>query len=547
MSTSFPFNGQNIKIPGSYSTIKSGIKNPAVALPFGNVLIIDTGSGAGYGGGAGIDGEFASGKDSIYEFDNIEDFRNHEKGGLWWLLAQPLFRPAGLGVNGVSKIFRVKAATTIAAKWVIDFFGDGNVSQSGPSTNGGTLNIAVTDEGVIGNGVLLSTKLTRGFAFKMSQGIIDTSKFILTFYRGTYKGLDQNGLPFDGISEANSTPLVIIKSPEFNNIQTLITWMTTNATFLKNFKLVSSDIDGDGSVDSYDLLNYNEFIVATGGTETYIASTLLDSVITNATDLIINFILSDQYGASAQSAANDKLAVFATETSIWNPELYIACGDDADTFAASLAAAAHFNNDTITPVHGAIYKQSLQGLRTYSSIYHVSAVLGREAGLEPQVPITFKNLDIDGVVHKINDKEKIQSLDGGLLVTSLENGSFDIVKGINSLQNNDFLINDDGTTPSKQLKRIERQLNNIIRIDSKKELLKQPNGVNRNTLSIGDVENWLAKKLKAQIALPDQDNLILSFQDIVVTRQKDAYFLNYKFEPNSEISFLFSTGLVIGI
>lgn len=551
MSTQFNFNGQNIKIPGVYSNIKSGIRNPSVALPYGNLLIVDTGSGAGYGGGAGIDGELASGKDAIYEFDNIEDFRNFSKGGYWWLLAQPLFRPAGLGVNGVSKIYFAKAATTTAASMTYTFYGDGGASLSqsiGNVVNGGVLNIKVTDEGLIGNGTLNGSVLTKGFAAKMSAGKINTSKFVLTFYRGAYTGLDQNGLPYDGISELDSTPVVLAKSPEFDNIQTLIDWMAIDANFLKYFKLTSSLVNGTGVVDADDLADNTAYKLAAGGTESYAASTLIDSTLTAVEDLLVNFILSDKSGSDAQSTINTKLVEFSTVDSKWNPEVYIAGGDDVNTFETyTIAAAEAFDNDSVSIVHGAIYKQSQQGLRTYNALYHAAAYVGREAGLAPQVPLTFKNLDFDGIVHKLNDREVTQALDAGVLTTRLENGSFDIVKGINSLQQNTFLVNDNGTTHSKQIKRIARQLNNGIRVNAKAELLKQPNGVNRNTLTINDVESWTAKYLKAQIALPDNDNLILSFQDIVVTRNADAYNISYKFVPNSEISFLFFTGLLIGI
>lgn len=555
MATQFQFDGKTIKIPGVYSNIKSGIKNPSIALPFGNILIIDTGSGAGYGGGAGVDGELAQDKKAIYEFDNIADFQDFAKGGLWWLLANPLFRPAGLGANGVSKIFFIKAATTTAASMQYNFFGDGNasISVSTPTSNGGTLNIKVTDEGVIGNGVLVNSPstnniLTKGFAGKMSRGVIDTSKFVLTFYRGTYKGLDQNNLPFDGISAVNSAALVVAKSPEFNNIQTVIDWMNTSTTFKQHFTLVSSDVDGDGSVDQYDLIDNGNYKLATGGTESYTSSSLLDRVLTDVADLQVNFILSDEFGANAQSTNNDKLAAFIVETSVWKPELYIGGGDDVDTYTSqTLAAAKHFNNDSITIVHGAINKQSQLGLREYAALYQTVAVMAREAGLEPQVPITFKGIDVDGEVHQLNDKEVTQALDAGVVVVRLDNGSFDIVKGVNTLQANQFLVNDDGTISSKQIKRIARQLNNGIRVAAKAELLKAPNGVNRNTLSTLDVQKWTEGYLKRQQASPSVDNLILSFQDVVVTRTADAYQINYKFTPNSEISFLFFTGLIIGI
>lgn len=545
MATSFVFNGQTVIIPGSYSDIKSGMKNPPLDLPFGNVLIIDTGSGSTYGGGSGIDGEYSKGKDSIYQFDNIADFRDFAKGGLWWLLAQPLFRPAGLGINGVSKISYVKAATTNAAH--ISFhFADSDISISASTFS--ELLIAVTDEGLIGNGIISSNNLIKGYAAVLSAGVIDPAQFVLTFYRGTYKGLDQNGLPYDGVNEANSIPLVVAKSPEFLNVQDLINWMKIDYYFNKNFKLINSTIVGTGELSSADIITYGNYNIATGGNESYVATQLLTDTLTAVNDLDISFIFADQYGVNVQSNANQQILAAIIENSKFKPELYLAGGDSVNDFdSISLAAAVAYNNDSVTLVHGGIYKQSQQGQRTYNSMYHAAAVLGKEAGQEPQVPITFKGLDFDGVIHSLNDKEVTKALQKGVIVTRLENGSFDIVKGINTLQDNNFLVNDNGTTASKQIKRIARQMNKEIIVEAKRDLLKNPNGVNRNTLSEVDVKAWLIGYLKSKQANPDTDNLILSFQDIVVERRADGYFITYKFVPNSEISFLFFTGLIIGV
>lgn len=547
MANTYVFDGSTIIIPGSYSEIKSGMKNPPIELPFGNLLVIDTGSGASYGGGAGVDGELTKGKDSIYDFDNIEDFRDFAKGGLWWLLALPLFRPNGLGFNGISRISYIKAATTIGATIQYDFDdSDSSLSNSGPT--GSSLTIKVTDEGLIGNGVKVGTNLTKGFAGKLSAGIIDPTQFVLTFYRGTYKGLDQNNLPYDGISEANSTPIVLAKSPEFANVQELIDWMQIDFNFNKHFKLTVSNILGSGNLAPEDVTYWSDYNLAVGGTESYVSSQLLTDVLSAVADKDVNFVLADQYGASAQSANNYQILTSIIEELKYKPELYIAGGNDINDFdSVSLAAATYYNNDSVSVVHGAIKKQSQQGIRIYNSIYHAAAMVGREAGLEPQVPITFKALDFDGMTHSLNDKEITKALKKGLLTTRLEGSSFDITKGVNSLQQNTFLVNDDGTTHSKQMKRIARQLNNEIRIESKRALLKDPNGVNRNTLSEIDVKAWVIGYLKSKQVTPDTDNLILSFQDIVVTRRQDGYFISYKFVPNSEISFLFFTGLIIGV
>ncbi len=548
MATSFQFDNQTVSIPGVYSRIISGQKNPSVALSFGNVLIIDSGSGATWGGGAGIDGTLSKGKDSVYEFDNIEDFKRHAKGDLWWNLGDPLFRPAGLGINGVSKIFKVKANTTIAAE--MTFAPDGS-DDSNSTGQGGEVVIQVRDEGLIGNGQrvgAVGTNLFKGYGFKMVAGVVDTDKFSLNFYVGTYTGLDQNGVSFDGITAALAAPRLVAKSPEFNNINDLISWMNIDFIFNSYFKLKSSNVNGSGNVSAEDLVDYSFMHLASGGTETYAATTLLDDVLNACADLDISFVFADDFGADAHSDKNIKLQNFCLNINKNKPELYIAAGDTINNFSTSKTTSGQFDNDTVSVVHGGVKKIKKTGVKLYSSMYKAAAFLGREAGLEPQVPLTFKHIDIDGEQHPLNDKEVKQALASGLLVSRLSSsGTFDIVKGINSLQDNTFLVNDNGTTHSKQIKRIARQLNKEIIFNAFNTLFKQPNGVNRNTLTLEDVKAWLIGYLKSKQASPLQDNLIINFTDIVVSRVGDSYSISYKFTPNNEISFLFFTGSIVNV
>jgi len=548
MSTKFNFNGKIVTIPGVRSTIKSGQKNPPLDLDFGTTLIIDTGSGAGYGGGSGIDGTLESGKGSIYILSDTEEMKSHTKGGVWNLLADPLFSPAGAGVDGVSKVLYVRAATTVPAELSYSFTGDGDGSES--VVNGGDFTLQMRDEGLVGNGVLFNGELSTGVAALMEAGEVDATKFVLKFYKGTYTGLDQNGTPFNGITQADALPQLILTTPEFNDMTELFTWMEGDYVFNTHFKLKSNTVAGDGSVDDYDLagnLNYN---LATGGTEVY-STANLTKVLDEIADVNISFIFADDWGDSdAQSANNFKILTHIVDNSVFKPELYIAAGSDIGGFEFSKATALFYDNDHVTVVHGGVKIASRSvgtGFKVYDSYYKAAALLGREAGLEPQVPLTFKNIKIDGEVHTLNDKEVVAALDAGLLVSRLEGPSFDIVKGVNSLQKNDFLINDDGTIHSKQIKRITRQLNKEIIVNAKAQLLKDPNGVNRNTLSELDVKTWIEGYLLRKIASPSSDNLILGFQDITVEREQDAYCVTYKFTPNSEISFLFFTGFTVNV
>lgn len=550
MSTQHNFDGKIVILPGVYSNIKSGFKNPPSPVAFGNLLIFDTGSGAGAGGGAGTSGTITNGGDSVYEFDNIQDFKGFIEKGLWYLLSDPLFTPLtenGISAQGVAKITYIKAATTVPA--TINFAVGGDISDSVGMV--GNAKIQIRSEGLVGNGALnVNSELSKGYALKMFKGILDSTKFYINFYRGTFRGLNQNGDPIGGITEANSIAELLVQSPEFNTLAVLVAWMKSNPDFNKYFRYdaATSVNPVHDVIDATTQADYANYTLAAGGTEVY-SSAALQNALLIAKKFNVDFVLCDNYGVNSQSQNNKDITNWAINTSKFKPQVYIASGTNSSDLTTSLVDTAFYNSQQVTVVHGGskINKTNNQGFNVYDSYYTAANDLGREAGLQPQIPMTFKNISVDGLTHTMNDTEQIKALNGGLLVVIPDNGQFEILKGVNSLQQNTFLLNDDGTTSSKQLYRIAHQLNKILIIDAKSELLKDPNGVNRNTLSATDVLQWTKKKLAQQQASATNDNLILSFQDVVVVRQSDAYYITYKFVANTEISFLFFTGLMIDI
>lgn len=555
MATTQNFDGKILIIPGVYSNIKSGIKNPPQTLAYGDLLIIDTGSGAGFGGGAGINGEISQNSDSIYEFDNIEDFRDFVEKGVWWLMAEPLFRPLvenGLPSDGVSKITYIKAATTTAASMLFDPVG-GDASNS--TGGGGSISIQVRSEGLVGNGLLgalSGTELSRGYAFKMIQGIRNTGKFILQFYRGTYKGLDQNSLPYDGITEEKSKPELLVQSKEFRHLSDLVDWMKTSSSFNKYFRYDeagSSFTSPADEVDEADLVTFTNYTLASGGTESYSSGDLAD-VLLVIKNMATDFIFADKWGVNAFHANNQSIFNWIKNESKFKPQLYIASGSSQSEFASSKLDAADYDSQYVTIVHGGAKKASKQigtGFRVYDSFLKAAYFLGREAGIPPQVPLTFKAIGIEGETHLLNETEKIQALDAGVLVSHNDQGRFECLKGVNTLQDNDQLLLSDGTTHSKQLFRIAHQINKEIIITAKSDLLNNPLGVNRNSLSTQDVINWTKNFLQRKLASPTSDNLILSFQDVTASREGDSYRINYAFTANTEISFLFFTGIMLDV
>ena len=553
MATSYIFNGRKESLPGIYSTIKSGIQNQPLVSDYGTVLIIDNGLGATFGGGAGIDGTLASGADSIYMFNNLLDYRNFLKGGRFWKLAEPLFKPRK-SEPGASRIYHTKAASTTPAK--LEFV------ATGGGAKGGTFGAFVRDEGVVGNGVLTSTHLDKGYAFTIETGIVDPAKWIMKFWVGTYKGAYPDDgtfygqaigadLIYDEIIAEDTKAVLVAKSVEFSNIQTLIDWAKTSKIFNQYFALdATSAIVGDGTVDSDDITGYSSYTVATGGTETY-STANLTLVLEHIKDLDYVFVLCDKYGTTDYNSTTVGmiLAHLQTEAKYTKFMIYGA-GEDEDDFATSKTIAAYFNNEQAVVVHGGVKKvsqSSATGFRTWDPLVHAAYVLGRLCGLPPQVPITNKAIGIEGLVHNLTQSEKEQALESGILTTYFDTDFNDFVclKGVNSIQNNENLINPDGTSFSVQVMRIVAQINHDLVVNAKIQLLGQPNGVNRNTLSANYVRNWTESFLETKVATESQDNLIISFRDVTVERRQDTYWVSYGIVINNEIDKIFFTGFLV--
>lgn len=660
MATTFNFDGKIRKLPGAYSRITSGIKNPSISLAFGNVLVVNTGSERFYTGGPGINGTLKSGKDAHITFSNSRDWKNYVSGGLWWLLASPIFSPGGGATAGASSVTYIDAATTVPAEISLPFGGQDASDSDDIGTNNGNIIVQVRAEGFAGNGVLgnetrakatisitnpgvggnvitafvggLSigsytvasantiaqvvaglaaaitayglcdvfsqnstqiviqaprgradlingtsptftvtgsvnaitttftggvegTLLTRGYGAQVQRGTKDTTKFTVKFLRGTFKGMDgiisnTTEAPYDTIAETTTVPELIAQSPEVSTVQELVTWMQdtsgTGFTFDTYFKIKSYTIATLDQVLSNDLQLSTEYLKASGGSSSF-SSTDLTKVLETIEDLTFDFILADNWGTNATSTNNLAIQDWIVNTAKIKPDLYIAAGSLEGEFTTSLAVARSFNSQYVTVVHGGVKKIAAgnRGFKEYESIYKAAALMGREAGLEPQIPLTFKNIGIEGELDMISNKRAEQALDAGLLVTKLDAGSFEVVKGVNTLQANTYLVNADGSTHSKQFARIERQLNKEITQNAKTILLKAPNGANRNTVSVGAVEEFVKSFLNAKIATGQVDNLIIGFRAVSAKRSQDVYEVTYAFEPNSEISALLFSGIAI--
>lgn len=542
MASTVIFSNRQITLPGAYSTIVSGENNPARNLDYGKVLIIDTGVfGTGFGGGAGINGTISQGQDAIYTFDNISDFRSFVKGGMYWKIAEALFTPdpSNPAAVGVSEILFVRAAKTTPAK--LTFI----------STGGGTFAVQTLDEGTVANGVLTGTNLSTGYGFMITPGVEDTSKWIMSFYVGSYTGTASDGLPYGEISAAAAEPRLVVQSPEFDNIKTLIEWAQTDSTFAQAFQLDStSEAKGEGTVSESDVTDLlNVYTPAAGGTETY-NQTNFEAVLDQIVGLNYSFVFMDQFGDNANSALTKAYITHMNNAAKFPHFLFVGGYNVAADYSKSIELAQGFDSSYIQVTHGEVGLASdiaPQKYRWWTVMYNLCAQLGRTAGKEPMIPVTNKSIGVDRVRHILTESEQKKALKYGLLVTVKNDylGKFVVLQGVNTLQDNANLFNAKGQSYSIQFMRIVAQINTELVVNAEIDLLGQENGVNVNTLSAGAVKDWTVAYLQSRTATNETDNLLLAFQDVVVTRKEDAWFTTYKIRVNNEITKLFFTGFLI--
>lgn len=546
MSSVFYFNNKQISLPGVYSTIVSGESSPARNLDYGKVLIIDNGTfAAGFGGGAGINGENTQGQNSIYTFDNLSDFRSFMKGGLWWKVAEALFDPDPTNPDavGISELEFVRAATTTGATITL------------ATAAGGTFAIKTLDEGINANGVLFGEEdpiLTTGYGMMFIPGVEDPTKWILQIWRGTYTGTYSDGLPYGDLTQENADPELVLESPEFNNVQELINWATNDSDFGLGFILDPvSKVEGEGTITQADIttaLDGKPYILATGATESF-SSTDFQAVLDQIVGLDYSNIILDQVGANANSALT-RAYLTHMKSAKFDHFLYLAGYDDSANYQKSLDLAVAFNNPYVQVVHGGVGVVSAfdaQKVRWWPALYNCCAIVGRVSGKPPYVPVTFKTIGVDRVKHILSESEKKKALKYGVLVTVLNDytGRFNVLQGVNTLQDNANLFNAKGQSYSIQFMRVVAQINKELIVNASIDLLGQENGVNANTLTAGAVKDWTVAYLQGRTATDEQDNLLLSFQDVTTVRKDDAYFTTYKIVVNNEITKLFFTGYLI--
>lgn len=550
MATSVFFNGKMRKLPGAYATVSSGESNFSRALDYGTVLLIDTGVyGAGFGGGSGVNGTHQQGKNSVYEFRTLQDFREFVKGGVFWKASEALFNPDPYNPDavGISKLLYVRACTTTPATLTF--------TPTGGGSNGGNFVVKTIDEGLCANGETEGNLLKKGYAMTIEKATEVKGNFIMKFWLGTYTGkyrdpVTGTELSYDELTLEQSEPYLIAETPEFSNMSELIKWCQEDENFGSRFVLDStSSVEGNGSIDDTDITSNEGWKLFAGGSEQY-KPTDIDDLLKQITDIDYNIVFTDQVGASGASATNLKVIAHRNTQAKFDKFVYIGAYDNKSKFNDSLEMAKKLNNAYVVCVHGGIGTASdstSSKSRWWGVFYNLCQVIGRVSGKPPYIPVTNKTIGGDFLQHIPDEKEMEKALEAGLLVVFPNPyiSRFTILQGVTTLQDNKTLFNKKGLSHSIQFMRIISQLNKECVVNAHLDLLSDENGVNMNTLSKGSIETWVINFLQSRTATPSQDNLIQRFQNVVATRVEDTYHVTYEVVLNSELTKLFFTGFLL--
>lgn len=534
MATVVNFHGKNYIEPGSYAATVYNPTSVVNVAEFGNVMIIDTGlamNGAyEYAGGSGVQGELAQGLKSVYEFTNYEDFLAFMGGGLVGDIANKIFTPLD-GAAGAPKLYYVRAAKTTCATLTATISGSN------------ALVLKCKNEGIVGNGVKVDDVLKVGYGAQIVAGeTADTFK--LQVFRGSFMGVDDAGEAFGAKSLADAVPNLIAESSDLTTLQELYDWARSNKQMLANF-VVSMTGDGETELAAVALT------LATGGTTEYMGGTKYADVLEAIAELDVTFFLTTNLNAAngkgTDAATNGKLFTFLKQTAKFTEFMVVPGGeDDTDLFGdtnSSESIAKYFNSGQVVCVHGApiVTRKDQNGTKQLHTIYLAAAIVGLNAGMAAQTPLTFKRVGYQSFAYDLKKRERERALQAGIMHVRNVSGYWCINQGVTTLLDNKKTIADDGQSFELSVELIKAQLNKELILEGQTRFT----GQTAAQASPQSVKNFTETKLASLVAYPGNDNLLISWKNVKVVAKNSDYFITYDFVPNVPVNKTFFIGNIL--
>lgn len=534
MATVVNLHGKNYIEPGSYAVTEYNPTSVVNVAEFGNVMIIDTGLAKNgvyeFAGGSGIQGELSHGLKSVYEFTNYEDFLSFMGGGLVADIAQKIFTPMD-GAAGAPKLYYTRAAKTTCATLTI------TISDSN------ALVLKCKNEGIVGNGVKDNEVLRVGYGAQIVSGEKE-STFKLQVFRGSFMGVDESGEPFGAKSLDDATPNLIVESDDFTTLQELYDWAKSDKQMLSNF-VVSMTGDGVTELEAVDM------VLATGGTSVYLQGTEYTDVLEAIAELDITFFLCSNLNAAegkgVDAETNGKLFTFLKQDAKFTEFMVVPGGEDeTDLFGdsnSSESIAKYYNSGQVVCVHGApvVPRKDQNGTKKLHSIYLAAAIVGLNAGMAAQTPLTFKRIGYQSFVYDLKKRERERALQAGIMHVRNVSGYWCVNQGITTLLNNKKTIADDGQSFELSVELIKAQLNKELIMEGQVRFT----GQTAAQASPQSVKNFTETKLSSLVAYPGNDNLLISWKNVKVVAKNSDFFITYDFVPNVPVNKTFFIGNIL--
>lgn len=534
MATVVNFHGKNYIEPGSYAATVYNPTSVVNVAEFGNVMIIDTGLAMNgsyeYAGGSGVQGELAQGLKSVYEFTNYEDFLAFMGGGLVGDIANKIFTPLD-GSAGAPKLYYVRAAKTTCATLTTTISGSN------------ALVLKCKNEGIVGNGVKVDDVLKVGYGAQIVAGeTADTFK--LQVFRGSFMGVDDAGEAFGAKSLADAVPNLIAESSDLTTLQELYDWARSNKQMLANF-VVSMTGDGETELAAVALT------LATGGTTEYMSGTEYADVLEAIAELDVTFFLTTNLNAAngkgVDASTNGKLFTFLKQSAKFTEFMVVPGGeDDTDLFGdtnSSESIAKYFNSGQVVCVHGApiVTRKDQNGTKQLHTIYLAAAIVGLNAGMAAQTPLTFKRVGYQSFAYDLKKRERERALQAGIMHVRNVSGYWCVNQGVTTLLDNKKTIADDGQSFELSVELIKAQLNKELILEGQTRFT----GQTAAQASPQSVKNFTETKLASLVAYPGNDNLLISWKNVKVVAKNSDYFITYDFVPNVPVNKTFFIGNIL--
>lgn len=533
MATVVNFHGRNCIEPGSYAAT---VYNPTSTLnnaEFGNVMIIDTGlgyreDGYEFSGGSGVHGELAQGLKSVYEFENYQDFLSFVGGGMIGDIAKRIFTPL-TGSAGAPKLYYARAATTTCATMTLQV------------SSGNGIKFTCKNEGVCGNGKVVDDVLKAGFGAAFTAGD-EEDYYHLVVYQGNYMGTDDDGEPYGDYSEDDATPEIIAESDDIQTLQEAYEWAAANRYILANFVVT---MEGDGTT----ALTEVSTVYASGGTTEYLKDTEYDDILEAIDELDVTFFLCTNLTAAdgTDAATNGKLFTFLQEDAKFREFMVVPGGeDDSDLFGesnCSQAIAKYFNSSQVVVVHGApiVDRNDGNGTKQLPTIYLAADIIGLNAGMAAQTPITFKRVVYQSFAYDLKKRERERALQAGIIHMRNVSGYWCVNQGVTTLQDNKKTIANDGQSFELSIELIKAQLNKELILEGQTRFT----GMTAAQASPEAVKNFTETKLDSLVASVGNDNLLISWANVNVSADNGDYTITYDFTPNVPVNKTFFVGNIL--